>query len=76
MKLWRVVTALAMMLPAAAVLLSLFLLLPAVASLACAITGLVLFKVGAELGLNWSTIVGGTVMFAGVFAWAMNVTGP
>lgn len=74
MKFWRFATTLAIALCGAAVLLALFLLLPAVAALGCAIIGMVLFKVGAHLGWSWSTVIGGIGMFSGVFAWAMNVT--
>lgn len=70
----RALTALALLVPMAAALLGVFLLLPAIAALACAIAGLVLFKIGAEFGWKWSTVIGGLLMFSGIFAWAVKVT--
>jgi hypothetical protein len=72
---WRVLTALALVLPLAAALLGVFLLLPVAVALGCAIAGMVLFKVGAKLDWQWPTVIGGAVMFSGVLAWALNVTG-
>ena len=73
---WRVLTALALVLPVTAALAGVFLLLPTLVALSCAIVGMVLFKVGANLGWTWPTVIGGALMFSGVLAWAINGTAP
>jgi len=74
---WRVVSVLALMLPACVAFVLLLFLLPPAFSFGCMLTGLVLFKIGADLGWKWSTVVGGACMFSGAFVAALSgVLGP
>jgi hypothetical protein len=70
----RVAAALSLVVPVCAALVLLLSLLPAPFALSCGLAGMVLFKVGADLGWRWSTVVGGACMFSGAFAWALAVT--
>lgn len=77
MNLWRVGIVLALMLPTCVALVVVLLLLPPAFSFGCMLVGLVLFKIGADLGWKRSTAVGGACIFSGVFVAALGgVLGP
>jgi len=66
--LWRIAIGSAIAIPACAAVIGLLLFLPGWCALGTMFVGLVLFMVGAEVGIRWAAVVGGVLMFGGVSA--------
>ena len=67
----RVMLATLIAVPSTCCLAAALLLVPPVAAIGIGFAGLVLFYVGKELNRPILLAIGGIVMFAGVFSWAV-----
>jgi hypothetical protein len=69
---YRIALAISIAVPVWLALTGLFLMMPPILAIGGMLLGVVLFKCGAELKRKWIAAAGGVLMFAAVFAWAIN----
>ena len=71
LRLRRILLALAIALPGCAAVAVLMVRVPPGWALLASIIGMIVFKTGHELHINWCTVCGGVLMFGAIFAWAI-----